>query len=585
MEQFVVSARKYRPATFSDVVGQETVTGTLLNAIKNHQLSHAYLFCGPRGVGKTTCARILAKVINEEEGVTSPDTDFSFNIFELDAASNNSVEDIRSLIDQVRIPPQTGKYKVYIIDEVHMLSAAAFNAFLKTLEEPPEHAIFILATTEKHKILPTILSRCQIYDFNRISADDMVDHLKSIAAKENVEVEEEALYLIAQKADGALRDALTLFDQMIVFGDGKILYESVVKNLHVLDHETNDSLVTLFLESNISGALLKFNELLSKGYDGLQILTSVGEYLRNVLLSKDPSTAHLLDMSENAKARLAAQAQNISEQFILDALDIIRQTDISYRTSKNQKLAAEIAIMQLCSVQKLLQNHDAQKKKHLILATIRTKGSIIGKQITPSTPPTPVKNNQESAEVKPEQTAPVKPEKSPVEAREVKTVEVNESILRGETVSIAALRRERLKKKDEQAASGNENETNTMNEHVSRETFMDVWKSLCDQLKEEGKMSLYSTFTRRDPELQDDLKILLTIDNQAQVEELNENSSEIHEFIRTQLKNSNLLIETVINENPEDKRAYTSAEKFEQLKEKFPDVQKLKDDLDLDINI
>jgi len=349
VENFIVSARKYRPSVFDDVVGQRHVTDTLLNEINSNHLAQSFLFTGPRGVGKTTCARILAKVINQKEG-DQVDQDYAFNIFEMDAASNNSVEDIRHLNEQVRIPPQVGNYKVYIIDEVHMLSSAAFNAFLKTLEEPPKYAIFILATTEKHKILPTILSRCQIFNFKRIQIKDMVEHLQSIAAKEQVEAEQEALHLIAEKADGGLRDCLSLFDQMVSYCNGKITYDKAVENLNILDRDYYFKITQSILNQSISEVLVYFDEVLNKGFDGQLFLNGLSEHFRNLMVCKDKATAHLLDVGESHKSKYEAQSQSCDLSFLLNALNINNQFDVDYKNSKNPRLHIELALMKLCHI-------------------------------------------------------------------------------------------------------------------------------------------------------------------------------------------------------------------------------------------
>jgi len=373
MERFVVSARKYRPQTFETVVGQQHITTTLKNAIKNNHLAQAFLFCGPRGVGKTTCARILAKTINcfnltadteacdKCDSCTSFNSGQSLNVFELDAASNNSVEDIRNLIDQVRFAPQLGQYKVYIIDEVHMLSSAAFNAFLKTLEEPPKHAIFILATTEKHKIIPTILSRCQIFDFNRIRIEDISNHLAYIAKTEGITAEEDALRVIAQKADGGLRDACSMFDQMVSFGGNNLTYKSVIENLNVLDYDYYFKITDALNTQNTSTVLLTFNEILNNGFDGHHFIAGLGEHIRNLLVCKDAVTIQLLEVSENVKQKYLQQVQACSTQFLLKALGIINRCDISYKTAKNQRLQVEIALLQISYLNTA--SVDAEKKK------------------------------------------------------------------------------------------------------------------------------------------------------------------------------------------------------------------------------
>ncbi|HKG07852.1 MAG TPA: DNA polymerase III subunit gamma/tau, partial [Pedobacter sp.] len=401
MENFIVSARKYRPATFETVVGQGHITGTLKNAIKNNQLAQAFLFCGPRGVGKTTCARILAKTINctnltpEQEACgtcescVSFQTGHSFNFHELDAASNNSVDDIRSLIEQVRIPPQAGKYKIYIIDEVHMLSANAFNAFLKTLEEPPSYAIFILATTEKHKILPTILSRCQIFDFNRIQVDDIASHLNKIATRENILVEADGLHIIAQKADGGLRDALSMFDQIVSYTNKNLTYKSVIENLNILDYDYYFKLTQYLTTSNISDTLLLFDEILNNGFDGNNFINGLSGHLRNLLVAKDPQTTRLLEVSENIRQKYINQSQQTQVSFILTALNLANQCDLNYKNSKNQRLQVELALIKMCHIPSVLQL--AQQPNNL------TDNDQIKKKTNVSSAPAPEAGKPETA--------------------------------------------------------------------------------------------------------------------------------------------------------------------------------------------
>lgn len=358
MEHFIVSARKYRPQVFADVVGQQAITNTLEKAIKNNHLAQALLFTGPRGVGKTSCARILAKNINQQDAEVSADEDFAFNIFELDAASNNSVDDIRSLTDQVRIPPQTGKYKVYIIDEVHMLSQAAFNAFLKTLEEPPAHAIFILATTEKHKIIPTILSRCQIFDFKRIGVLDAKNYLKVICEKENITAEDDALHIIAQKADGAMRDALSIFDRVVSFSGTNLTREAVTENLNVLDYETYFNMTDLMLANKIPQVLNAFNVILGKGFEGHHFINGLASHFRDLLVAKDKATLELLEVGDAAKKKYLEQATKASIPFLMQSIEKANQCDLNYRASKNQRLLVELTIMQIASI-----TFDGEKKK------------------------------------------------------------------------------------------------------------------------------------------------------------------------------------------------------------------------------
>ena len=354
MDNFIVSARKYRPTNFDSVIGQKHVAETLMHEIETNKLAQAFLFTGPRGVGKTTCARILAKVINSRLEGVDPNQDFAFNIFELDAASNNSVDDIRHLIDQVRIPPQVGKYKVYIIDEVHMLSSAAFNAFLKTLEEPPSYAIFILATTEKHKILPTILSRCQVFNFNRIEIKDMVEHLKEIAAKEGVQADENALHLIARKADGGLRDALSIFDQLVSYTGGTVTYEKAVEILNVLDNETFFAITEALLKSDVAHCLLTFDDILRRGFDGSSFIGGLATHLRNLAVCKDARTETLLDIGTAFADKYRQQASAISFAFILNALNIVNDCDDKYKASRNPRLLIELCLMKLAHLNSYL---------------------------------------------------------------------------------------------------------------------------------------------------------------------------------------------------------------------------------------
>jgi DNA polymerase III subunit gamma/tau len=372
MENFVVSARKYRPSRFDTVIGQEHVVQTLKNAIKNRHLAHAFLFCGPRGVGKTTSARLLAKTINctnlsadfeacdQCDSCKAFNSNASFNIYELDAASNNSVDDIRGLVDQVRYAPQGAQYKIYIIDEVHMLSSQAFNAFLKTLEEPPPYAKFILATTEKHKILPTILSRCQVFDFHRIKIEDAVKQLKQICSKEQIEAEEEALHVIAKKADGAMRDALSIFDRIVSFSGNKITYTDVINNLNMLDYDYYFKAINLVLTGNIAGSLLLFDEILNNGFEAQHFLQGFAEHLRNLMVCKHPDTIKLLEVAPNVANKFAQQCQATSSSFLLNALNLINQTDIGYKQSKNQRLHVELALMKLCNLNRVIQLHTQQ---------------------------------------------------------------------------------------------------------------------------------------------------------------------------------------------------------------------------------
>jgi DNA polymerase-3 subunit gamma/tau len=411
MEDFVVSARKYRPQDFDSVVGQESITQTLLKSIKSNHLAQAFLFCGPRGVGKTTCARILAKTVNDlghdDQG---SEHDYSFNIFELDAASNNSVDDIRSLIDQVRIPPQVGKYKVYIIDEVHMLSSSAFNAFLKTLEEPPPYAIFILATTEKHKVLPTILSRCQIFDFNRIQIPDMVKHLQGIAAKENIEVDNDALHVIAEKADGALRDALSIFDQIVGFSGNTITYEDVIQNLNVLDYDYYFKITDAFLNSAHADVIVLFNNILEKGFDGHSFVNGLANHLRNLLFCTSEKTTAILEVGQNVREQYLEQSTRSPQSFILNAMNILSEADVNYKASKNPRLLVEIALIKICS---LVEKKKKKKNSNYSLSAEESKPKNDPVSSSDSPKPKSVKtpSKQPDAQVEKKEIANVEPAK------------------------------------------------------------------------------------------------------------------------------------------------------------------------------
>ena len=568
MDNFVVSARKYRPITFDTVVGQASITSTLKNAIKNNQLAQAFLFCGPRGVGKTTCARILAKTINcmnitesmeacdKCESCTSFNNSASFNIYELDAASNNSVDDIRNLVDQVRIPPQVGKYKVYIIDEVHMLSAAAFNAFLKTLEEPPAYAKFILATTEKHKIIPTILSRCQIFDFKRILIEDISKHLLFVAEKENIVADGDALNIIAQKADGALRDALSIFDQLVSFAGNHLTYDAVIENLNVLDYDYYFKITDFFLVNDIPSSLVLFSEIIDKGFDGQHFLIGLGEHFRNLLVCKDAITVSLLEVGDNIKLKYKEQSQKCSVQFLIKALELNNQTDLNYKSSNNKRLSIEIMLMQVSSIITATNTTPDQsyaKKPEIIQPTVQPKAM-------PVVPPTPaVKPITQDTVIKPK-VAPlpgmsgsfsVKDSMSDIKKVE-KEIETQAEIIQAST-------------------------------EVTQEIVDKVWGDYAASIADTSKL-LYVTLSKNKAILKENNTIELSIDNKVQEEEIRTRKPEILEFLRKGTNNFSVQLETVIVQtNEKEKILYTDTDKFEKMVEKNPDLQKLKDDLNLEI--
>ena len=560
MEHFIVSARKYRPQNFEDVVGQQAITNTLENAIKNNHLAQALLFTGPRGVGKTSCARILAKKINLEDSNFSEDEDFAFNIFELDAASNNSVDDIRSLTDQVRIPPQTGKYKVYIIDEVHMLSQAAFNAFLKTLEEPPAHAIFILATTEKHKIIPTILSRCQIFDFKRISVLDAKNYLKVICEKEQITAEDDALHIIAQKADGAMRDALSIFDRVISFSGANLTREAVTQNLNVLDYETYFNMTDLLLENKIPEVLNAFNVVLGKGFEGHHFINGLASHFRDLLVAKDKATLELLEVGDAAKKKYLNQGIKASIPFLLQAIEKANQCDLDYRASKNQRLLVELTLMQIASI-----TFDGEKKKpsnFIIPATFFQALSPPKKQSKPIVINPVVKEKSETE-------IPKKP-KTPV----LKSVTRRSSNLSLKSVH---------QKKEVQKTSIEENFDNHPKDVFSEKTLQLHWHAYATLLQKKGEFSMASIVGTDVPKLQDKFKIVFSVPNKLMKDQFLKGQPKLLKYLREQLNNYGIAIDLILNEKKEKKFAYTPQEKFNKLKEKNPLLEKLRQTFELDL--
>ena len=610
MENFVVSARKYRPATFETVVGQQHITGTLQNAIKNNQLAQAFLFCGPRGVGKTTCARILAKTINctnltpEQEACGNCENcnsfqgGNSFNFHEFDAASNNSVDDIRSLIEQVRIPPQAGKYKIYIIDEVHMLSANAFNAFLKTLEEPPSYAIFILATTEKHKILPTILSRCQIFDFNRIQVEDIANHLNKIAMREGITVDHDGLHIIAQKADGGLRDALSMFDQIVSFTNKNVTYKSVIDNLNILDYDYYFKLTDDLCNGNVSNALLLFNEVLNNGFDGNHFINGLASHFRNLLVGKDPQTIQLLEVSENIKQKYLAQSKSADLGFILTALNLANQCDLVYKNSKNQRLQVELSLIKMCHIPSVIQ----LAQQPLTNANTATDPSQDKKKTLADTSPNQQTEQAKTTEVKQTPSLATIPE--PVKAEEPKVEMVTPAPTDAPTASRVSLPRpssikieppkpnataslipsltdlSRIAKgeeeKEPQYLSGDEKEPFT------EEAFLAHWKIYTEKAKENDKIHLFTLMTNEP--IINGTEITVLVENLALESTLQEEKIDLLNYLRSALRNYDLQIVSKKAENTHKTRIYTNKDKYAHMLAINPKLEEMRQRFNLDVN-
>ncbi|MUU77369.1 DNA polymerase III subunit gamma/tau [Winogradskyella endarachnes] len=573
MEHFVVSARKYRPQTFKDVVGQQAITNTLLNAIENNHLAQALLFTGPRGVGKTTCARILAKMINSD-GDTKEDEDFAFNIFELDAASNNSVDDIRSLTDQVRIPPQVGKYKVYIIDEVHMLSQAAFNAFLKTLEEPPKHCIFILATTEKHKIIPTILSRCQIFDFKRITVSDAKEYLKYIAKEQGITAEDDALHIIAQKADGAMRDALSIFDRVVSFSGKNLTRQAVTENLNVLDYETYFTSTDLILENKIPDLLIQFNSILSKGFDGHHYIAGLASHFRDLMVCKNPSTIPLLEVGEDTSLKYQEQSLKTTHTFLMEGIRLANDCDLKYKTSKNQRLLVELTLMQLASI-----TFDGEKKnsKYFIIPPSYFKA----RGITPitvsklKTDVKPVENkNVSSTKEKPEEKIATIPKPA------IPKISINKPKSSTSGLSLKSIR----EKKEHQLRQMDVviDEEDLPKEAVTQEALDEAWQMYTAQMDKKGEKIMASILQMDQPKLKG-TTIYLTYSNNTNKIELERAEFPLMAFLKKKLLNYDLKLDITVNEEIAKKYAFTPLEKYEKLKEKNPNIEILRQTFGLDI--
>ena len=578
MDNFIVSARKYRPSTFNSVVGQSSLTTTLKNAIKSNHLAHAYLFCGPRGVGKTTCARIFAKTINcqnltaeheacnECESCVSFNDQRSYNIHELDAASNNGVDDIRSLTDQVRIPPQIGKYSVYIIDEVHMLSTGAFNAFLKTLEEPPAHAIFILATTEKHKIIPTILSRCQIYDFNRITVADTVKYLQMVAEKEGVTVDPNGLNVVAQKSDGGMRDALSIFDQLVSFCGNNITYQGVIENLNVLDYEYYFRLVEAFLKGEVATSLLIFNEVLNKGFDAHHFITGLSSHLRDVLVSKDSQTISLLEVGANIGERYKTQAQGCTPEFLFHALKISNDCDIDYRQSKNKRLLVELALIRLCQLtdekkkSSLNDEKPAPIQKVYVETAITAPANIEASTIPTASIPRPIS----TAKPKEEIAADTKPVFKRPGSISISTPSVTENQPNETSNNIVS-----------------DPET-VVNKPFTADELVRTWYQFAENIPEQGRMT--SLFLSTIPQITSPTTFEITVSNILQEKELKRLQPDIQNFIHTELQNSAIRMTIKIAEESAVQRANTPEERYRLMAEQNPALDILKNGLQLEID-
>ena len=615
MENYIVSARKYRPSTFESVVGQRALTTTLKNAIATQKLAHAYLFCGPRGVGKTTCARIFAKTINcitptadgeacnQCESCVAFNEQRSYNIHELDAASNNSVDDIRQLVEQVRIPPQIGKYKVYIIDEVHMLSASAFNAFLKTLEEPPRHAIFILATTEKHKILPTILSRCQIYDFNRISVEDTVNHLSYVASKEGITAEPEALNVIAMKADGGMRDALSIFDQVVSFTGGNITYKSVIDNLNVLDYEYYFRLTDSFLENKVSDALLLFNDVLNKGFDGSHFITGLSSHFRDLLVAKDAVTLPLLEVGASIRQRYQEQAQKCPLPFLYRAMKLCNECDLNYRVSKNKRLLVELTLIQVAQL--TIEGDDVsggRSPKKTIKPVFTQPAAAQQPQVTPATSAsqtavrqqTPVRQPQTSVA-----TQAVSSSTSSSSSSNSTTSVPSQSagIVQGGQgerkipvmkmsslgVSIKNPQRDQVAQKETMPQSGKVQQAVEEDFIFNDRDLNFYWQQYAGQLPKEED-SLTKRMQMLHPVLLNNSTTFeVVVDNEIAAKDFRNLIPELQNYLRVQLKNSKVVMTVRVSEPTETVRPVGRVEKFQMMAQKNQALMQLKDEFGLEL--
>ena len=593
MENFVVSARKYRPITFDTVVGQGSITNTLKNAIRNNTLAQAFLFCGPRGVGKTTCARIMAKTINclnptetmeacnECESCRAFNNNASFNIYELDAASNNSVEDIRSLVDQVRIPPQIGQYKVYIIDEVHMLSAAAFNAFLKTLEEPPAYAKFILATTEKHKIIPTILSRCQIFDFKRITVDDIAKHLAFVAQSEGVSAEAEALNIIAQKADGALRDALSIFDQMVSFSGKNITYKDVIDNLNVLDYDYYFQIIDHILRGETSDILLILNDIISKGFEPQHFVGGMGNHLRSLMVCKDPVTVQLLEVSEQLRQKYLAQAQACPMPFLIRALEINNKCDIDYRAANNKRLHLEIALLKMCALcsqalnlptaqsqpVQMPQNRPAQQPVQGGVAASPTAAPAKAPEPVAGPTPTPQRPAQANPNIGGVATGATTATQTPAP----------QPVIRPRGTSGSSISINKAMQQAEQKAEEKEESWDTP---FTQEQLTASWADFVNRYKNISP-NFAAALGKYTPKLIGSAEIHFSVDNLL-FERDTEGITALKHHLKNSLHNNLFELKPEVMERPAEIEAYTDKDKFEKMAEERPFLRTLQSELKLE---
>ena len=612
MENYIVSARKYRPATFESVVGQRALTTTLKNAIATGKLAHAYLFCGPRGVGKTTCARIFAKTINclsptadgeacnQCESCLAFNEQRSYNIHELDAASNNSVEDIRSLIEQVRIPPQIGKYKVYIIDEVHMLSQAAFNAFLKTLEEPPHHAIFILATTEKHKILPTILSRCQIYDFNRIGIKDTTEHLQYVAKQEHINAEPEALTVIAQKADGGMRDALSIFDQVVSFTGGNITYKSVIENLNVLDYEYYFKLTDLLLENKVPEAMLLFNDVLKKGFDGSHFITGLSSHFRDLLVSKDASTLQLLEVGASIRERYQAQARKCEAKFLYKAMKLCNDCDLNYRQSKNKRLLVELTLIQVAQLtaepEDAGSGHGPKKQLSPVFHTAQASQPVAPtaqatpaatapvSQPTPQPQPAaastqPYTSTLQQSEVPYTKSSPLPKVSTERKAPVIKAGSLGMSIRKTQTASAEPAARTASNAPVQQPVA------ETWEDYMFNEKDLGYyWREFASLLPKEEAANAGRMMNMHPHLLADQQTFEVAVDNDMVQKYMQQLAPKIEAHLQEKLHNRKIRMTTRVSEANENVRAYSHVERFQMMSKKNPSLLKLKEALGLELS-